>query len=805
MIVLSRAICPRTSPGFVVINHDFHDLMGLAILWKMQLIQAFCPYHRGKTASLWSCLAALPVLLIVPFYGLAANVTIDAGSIRSSVAETAFGVHTSVYGNQWANANLTNRLIQSGIDTLRYPGGGYADVFHWSICRAQWENGITGGGLSPWWGDPVGGYGYVASGTDFGDFVKLLDSIGGKAVITVNYGSALNFTNGQSAVPVNGGQPKEAAAWVAYANADPGLYGTTNDIVIGLDAQTNNWRTAGYWAKLRASTSGEYSSWATADGVFNSYHSFLAINRDAPVGIKYWEIGNECFGTGYYDSTAPGTNRGYALDYRVPYNGTTRYGNTNLSPARYGQEVRDFAATMKAVDPTIKIGAVLSTPPDDYSWDVYAGKHWNPEVLSQCASNIDFVIVHWYPWIGNNNDGSNALWAVRTKLPLMINGTTPGADTGANAGLRDWINQYRADGTNVEIVVTEFNINGSLALSNSGPARALFAADAYATWMDLGVVNIDYLEMQEPNFLGDSSALTRGGVYYSLQTLRKMGGPGDELVNAASDQTLLRAHAALQQNGKLGLLLINDSLTSNQTVNVTVTNALLASSGSRFQFGKTNFSTTSEFPTSTPSSNSVSGLSNSFTVTVPALTMVVLTIPIDTNAPPNTAPTLAAISNQTVNAGQTVAFTADADDSDAPPQTLTFSLLAGPPNATLNTNTGSFSWRPWVTDADSTNLITLKVADNGAPSMSATQNFTITVNSLAPPAIEAASSGNGLLTLTLSGDAGPDYAVLASTNLTDWDVVFVTNSPPLPFVWTETNAQSFPYRFYKAAIGPPLP
>jgi hypothetical protein len=185
--------------------------------------------------------------------------------------------------------------------------------------------------------------------------------------------------------------------------------------------------------------------------------------------------------------------------------------------------------------------------------------------------------------------------------------------------------------------------------------------------------------------------------------------------------------------------------------------------------------------------------------------MVVLTIPIDTNAPPNTAPTLAAISNQTVNAGQTVAFTADADDSDAPPQTLTFSLLAGPPNATLNTNTGSFSWRPWVTDADSTNLITLKVADNGAPSMSATQNFTITVNSLAPPAIEAASSGNGLLTLTLSGDAGPDYAVLASTNLTDWDVVFVTNSPPLPFVWTETNAQSFPYRFYKAAIGPPLP
>ena len=41
----------------------------------------------------------------------------------------------------------------------------------------------------------------------------------------------------------------------------------------------------------------------------------------------------------------------------------------------------------------------------------------------------------------------------------------------------------------------------------------------------------------------------------------------------------------------------------------------------------------------------------------------------------NTAPVLAAISNWTVNAGQTVAFTAGVTDTDAPPQTLTFSLL----------------------------------------------------------------------------------------------------------------------------------
>ena len=55
-----------------------------------------------------------------------------------------------------------------------------------------------------------------------------------------------------------------------------------------------------------------------------------------------------------------------------------------------------FSLAMKAVDPTIKIGAVVSTPPGDYSWDDFnnTGERWTPQVLSQCATNIDFVIAH---------------------------------------------------------------------------------------------------------------------------------------------------------------------------------------------------------------------------------------------------------------------------------------------------------------------------------------------------------------------------------------------------------------------------
>ena len=35
--------------------------------------------------------------------------------------------------------------------------------------------------------------------------------------------------------------------------------------------------------------------------------NFLAINHPTPEGIKYWEIGNETFGTGYYAATRPET------------------------------------------------------------------------------------------------------------------------------------------------------------------------------------------------------------------------------------------------------------------------------------------------------------------------------------------------------------------------------------------------------------------------------------------------------------------------------------------------------------------
>jgi hypothetical protein len=154
-----------------------------------------------------------------------------------------------------------------------------------------------------------------------------------------------------------------------------------------------------------------------------------------------------------------------------------------------------------------------------------------------------------------------------------------------------------------------------------------------------------------------------------------------------------------------------------------------------------------------------------------------------------------------------VAFTASATDTNVPAQTLTFSLLAGATNATLtqvNNTNANFSFRPLVTQANSTNNFTLKVSDNGAPPLSATQSFSVVVNPLSAPGISNISFAGKQFSFNVGGQSGPDYAIETSTNLTQWSNVFTTNSPVLPFIWTDTNSAA-PRRFYRVKLGPPLP
>lgn len=188
----------------------------------------------------------------------------------------------------------------------------------------------------------------------------------------------------------------------------------------------------------------------------------------------------------------------------------------------------------------------------------------------------------------------------------------------------------------------------------------------------------------------------------------------------------------------------------------------------------------------------VSNFSGVVTSSVAALAIIV-----------NTAPTLTTISDRTVIAGATVTFTNSASDTDAPPQTLTFSSLNFPAGASVNSSNGIFIWRPAIAQGGVTNnAMKIIVTDNGSPSLSATQSFNVMVLNPARPQMQNSVFSNSLFQITCTGDAGPDYLVQGSTNLSSWQNLFTNLSPIMPFTWTDKGAGNFTQRFYRIQLAP---
>ena len=174
----------------------------------------------------------------------------------------------------------------------------------------------------------------------------------------------------------------------------------------------------------------------------------------------------------------------------------------------------------------------------------------------------------------------------------------------------------------------------------------------------------------------------------------------------------------------------------------------------------------------------------------------------DNVTPPNAGPVLNPMADRTLIAGQTLTLTNTATDPNSPPQILTFSLLAAPIGMMLNPTNGILIWRPAMAQAPSTNLVAVQVADNGAPVLSATNSFWVTVNSPVRPGLSAGIYSNGIFTVTVSGDTGPDYVLQTSTNLSLWLSVMTNYSPSLPFNWNVPQTTNPPADFFRVKLQP---
>jgi hypothetical protein len=524
------------------------------------------------------------------------NVSMDKPTM--AMAPRAEAVNASVADGNLTDPGLPLILRNAGITTLRYPGGGFADNYHWSTNKAsnsQSPTALRYSGLAP--------------NTDFGHFVHVIDQVG-TTVITVNYGSNQDGTGG--------GEPAEAAAWVAYANGDP-----NNTSAIGKDSAGVDWQTVGYWASLRAS-----QPLPTDDG-----KNFLRIGHPQPLNVKYWEVGNEVYKNGYYGG------EGETLDLHAPYpkdakdNEKQRRKNPNLSPATYGKELLAYIKAMKAVDARIKIGASLDSPVQN-SWDIQewtpdpvtgkyvqnsafqkaqdSGPDWDRNVLQVAGKDIDFVALHWNT--GKTTEASkykdldNAalLNSPHDELPPMI------------GGLVDMLHKYCPQNTGIQVLITDIGPKSYIKIPDESVV-SLFAADAYLTLVETGIANIDW-DALHGGLIDDKNQLTSS--YFGLQMIRQFMTYNESLVTAVSSHSLLSAHAVVHKNGSMSLMLINKDPKNTASVKVQIDGGKLTAPGMRFVYGKG-----VPPPDKVVSGTQADEVGNSFTVSVPPYTITDFLIP----------------------------------------------------------------------------------------------------------------------------------------------------------------------------------
>jgi hypothetical protein len=167
--------------------------------------------------------------------------------------------------------------------------------------------------------------------------------------------------------------------------------------------------------------------------------------------------------------------------------------------------------------------------------------------------------------------------------------------------------------------------NMQVAFASIGPAAwpkmkdpilsALFAAEAFASLMEAGIVNANWAELHN-GFLDANNTPTPA--YYGLQMARILLNPNDTFVTTKSSSGLLSVHAAKRADGGLGLMLVNKDPERSATVKITVTGAKLAGNGMRFDFGRSN---------AVVARTQAGDLGETFTVIVPAYTVTDLRVP----------------------------------------------------------------------------------------------------------------------------------------------------------------------------------
>jgi len=311
------------------------------------------------------------------------TVTVDQSGTGIHVSDQLLGMNLPSWYDVFTNAGgIHAAFAQAGIKAIRWPGGSWSDAYHWG----------QGGGLPVMCNTTGGGTGWGGYGT-FAQFASSIVQAG-------NYDLALTANYGSNATCNGGGDPAEAAAWVAEAVKD-GVH--ASHVTVG-NEEYGNWEydlhakphDPATYASTLVGTSGYYAKIKAADA---SVQVGVVVDADRSSGWDKTVLANA---KGAYDFVeyhfypqAPGSESDTYLVHQAAQDLTT---NLNY--------LKSELATSGVPNTPIyvgEMGSVYSTP-GKQSWSITQGLFAGQTLGEMMNSGV--ARATW--WIGFGNCDENA-------------------------------------------------------------------------------------------------------------------------------------------------------------------------------------------------------------------------------------------------------------------------------------------------------------------------------------------------------------------------------------------------------------
>ena len=252
------------------------------------------------------------------------------------------------------------------------------------------------------------------------------------------------------------------------------------------------------------------------------------MNNDLNANIKYWEVGNENYGP---------WQAGYSVN-----------GN-QITGSDYGTIFNVFVDSMKAADPSIKIGAVVF--PHD-------GNHnnWTRRVLQEVENTADFLIIHDY--FKRKNNPNNV-----TFPEMMIAVSEVQQDVN---NVNTMVSSYTSKPSGYfPIAMTEYN--SKTGEREIAMANAIFIARVLGEQIkhQIGMSLIWSFQNGLDSYGGDHGITARNStivpkntprpVYFVNRYMNQFF--GDKMIWSYSNDTSINSYVTKFDNGDMGMLVIN--------------------------------------------------------------------------------------------------------------------------------------------------------------------------------------------------------------------------------------------------------